>query len=229
MRVERLFQPYKLCKRELCKPEPKKTLLKSYSNEASVIKSTRSWTRSRNPSSRALKKKRLRTPWLHYMEVSVESTPKVFPVLETQVTPEMKDAQPRVMDTLISPVTLETFSPSAWNGLKIPPVSFEVSSAMPASMVIKARAIRPDLYERAKKEINRLVQYCSIFMRRTAIRPPPRSPLHWRLPPKATNPFIRFCGNLRRTNEYTMPQHTIPAVANELATASQFKGVSNST
>ena len=74
-----------------------------------------------------------------------------FQLLETQVTPEMKAAQPRVMDSLNSPAAaLETFSPSVWNGLKIFPVSFEVSSAIPASMVTKARTIKPDLYDHSK-------------------------------------------------------------------------------
>ena len=97
---------------------------------------------------------------------------------------------------------------------------------MPASTVIKARAIRPDLYERAKNELDRLVQYFYEADREKNTSPI-ASPLV--IAPKATNPFISFCGNLHRINEYTMPQHPFPVVAHELATASQFKGVSNST
>ena len=79
---------------------------------------------------------------LHYMETSVEDARKEYlDLIETQVTPEMRAAQPRVVDILTSPAALETFSPSQWNGLKIPPVSFEVKGDMPSSMVTKALSL----------------------------------------------------------------------------------------
>ena len=288
VRIERLFQLYDLCKEELCKPEPKRSLLKSYSNEAKAIKSwyekhkyrvqhdpRSTTTTSTTPQGvsfeiqhsavygSALVDDRIEQlselvqdlknfpineildAWskpidtcpeeddtpdplafgedvLHYMEVPVEEArQEYFQLLETQVTPEMRADQPRVMDILTSPAALATFSPSAWNGLKIPPVSFEVSSAMPASMVTKARAIRPDLYEHAKKEFDRLVQYF-YEANREKNTSPIASPLV--IAPKATSPFIRFCGDYRRINEFiTIPQHPIPVVAHELTKASQFK------
>ena len=159
---------------------------------------------------------------LHYMETSVEEARKEYlSLIETQVTPEMRAAQPRVVDILTSPAAFETFAPSQWNGLKIPPISFEVRGDMPSSMVTRARAIRPDLYAHAKKEFDRLVQY---FYEpdRQKNNSPIASPLV--IAPKATAPFIRFCGDYRRINEFiTIPQHPIPVVAHELAKASQYK------
>ena len=159
---------------------------------------------------------------LNFMEMPVEEArQEYFDLIDKQVTPEMLAAQPRVYDILTSPAALETFSPSSWDGLKIPPVNFDIIGNMPSSMVTKARSIREDLYQHAKKEFDRLVQY---FYEAN-----PRentssicSPLV--IAPKATAPFIRFCGDYRRINEFiSIPQHPIPVVQHELAKASQFK------
>ena len=159
---------------------------------------------------------------LHFMETSVEEARDEYHALiETQVTPEMRAAQPRVIDILTSPEAYKTFAPTEWNGLKIEPVSFNIAGGMPPSMVTKARAIRPDLYQHAKKEFDRLVQYFYESDRQKCTSPI-ASPLV--IAPKATAPFIRFCGDYRRINEYiSIPQHPIPVVAHELAKASQFK------
>ena len=159
---------------------------------------------------------------LGFMEMPhEEARAEYISLIDKQVTPEMREAVPRVVDILTSPAALKTFSPTEWNGLKIPPVSFDMIGNMPPSMVTKARSIRADLYEHAKKEFDRLVQYFYEANPRENTSPI-CSPLV--IAPKATAPFIRFCGDYRRINEFiAIPQHPIPVVAHELAKAAQFK------
>ena len=159
---------------------------------------------------------------LRYMEMSNEDArAEYLELLDKQISPEMRAAVPRVMDIMTSPAALETFSPSAWNGLKVPPINFETAPGMPTSMPVKSRPIRQDLYAHARKEFDRLVQYFYENDRdrcTSAIA----SPLV--IAPKATSPYIRFCGDYRAINEFiTIPKHPIPVVQHELTKASQFK------
>ena len=159
---------------------------------------------------------------LRYMEMTnEEARAEYLQLLEKQISPEMRAAVPRIMDIMTTPEALETFSPSAWNGLKVKAVDFETSPGMPASMLVKSRPIRQELYAHAKKEFDRLAQYfyeTDRAKRTSAIA----SPLV--IAPKATAPFIRFCGDYRAVNEYiTIPKYPIPVVQHELTKASQFK------
>ena len=159
---------------------------------------------------------------LHFMETSPEEAKKeYFELLDKHVSEEIRLACPRVMKLLHSPLAQAVFSPETWDGLKVPPVDVVVSEDMPKSIPARARPIRPELYENAKKEFDRLCRYfyetdkakCT-----SAIA----SPLV--IAPKATSPFIRFCGDYRRINEYiTIPQQPIPIVVHELTKAAKFK------
>ena len=159
---------------------------------------------------------------LRYMEMTNdEARAEYLELLEKQISPDMRAAVPRVMDIMTSPAALETFSPSAWNGLKVPAINFETAPGMPTSMPVKSRPIRQELYVHAKKEFDRLVQYFYESDRdkcTSAIA----SPLV--IAPKATSPYIRFCGDYRAVNEFiTIPKHPIPVVQHELTKAAQFK------
>ena len=156
---------------------------------------------------------------LHYMEMTnEEARAEYLGLLDTQISPEMRAAIPRIMDIMTSPAALETFSPSAWNGLKVPPIDFETAPGMPASMRVRSRPIRQELYVHAKKEFDRLVQYFYDPKSSSAIA----SPLV--IAPKATSPYIRFCGDYREINQYiTIPKYPIPIVQHELTKASQYK------
>ena len=159
---------------------------------------------------------------LRYMEVSVEESRREYlELLDKQISPEMKRLVPRVMDIMTSPAALETFAPSSWNGLKIDPVDFEVLPGMPEEMPVKARPIRSDLYVHAKKEFDRLAQYF-YETNRDKCNSPIASPLV--IAPKATAPFIRFCGDYRQINQYiSIPKHPIPVVQHELTKAARYK------
>jgi len=154
----------------------------------------------------------------YFMETSVEEAQKEY--LETftkQIKPEMITAVPRIIDIMKSSRALEVFSPSKWNGLKMDPVVLETSQPLPARLAPKARPIRDNLYEHAKTEFDRLSSY---FYEES--RSPIASPLV--IAPKATNPFIRFCGDYREVNKYIkIPQHVIPIVQHELMKAAKFK------
>ena len=159
---------------------------------------------------------------LHYMEMTNdEAREEYYSLLEEHISPEMRKAVPRVIDIMTSSAALETFAPSAWNGLKIKPIEFDIIPGMPTTMPVKARNIRPDLYAHAKKEFDRLVLYF-YESDRTMCTSPIASPLV--IAPKATSPYIRFCGDYRRINEFIkIPKHPIPIVPHELTKASQYK------
>jgi hypothetical protein len=159
---------------------------------------------------------------LKYMEMSNEDArAEYIELLQKQISPEMLSAVPRVMDIMTSHKALETFSPSKWDGLKIKPIEFETAPGMPTSMPTRPRPIRQELYAHAKAEFDRLVQYFYEYNREnnnSAIA----SPLV--IAPKATSPFIRFCGDYRAINEFiTIPKHPIPIVQHELTKAAKFK------
>ena len=159
---------------------------------------------------------------LHYMEMTNdEARDEYYSLLDTHISPAMRKAVPRVIDIMTSPAALETFAPSEWNGLKIKPIEFNIIPGMPTSMPVRARNIRPDLYAHAKKEFDRLVLYF-YESDRTMCTSPIASPLV--IAPKATSPYIRFCGDYRRINDFiSIPKHPIPIVPHELTKASQFK------
>ena len=159
---------------------------------------------------------------LNFMEMPVDESRKEYhEMLETHVSEEMKAAVPRVMDILTSPAALECFAPSSWQGLKVNPINFDLIPGMPNSVQVKPRPIRPDLYAHAKKEFDRMAKYFYETDREKCTSPI-ASPLV--IAPKATSPFIRFCGDYRQVNDFiSIPKHPIPVVQHELAKASQFK------
>ena len=159
---------------------------------------------------------------LHYLEIGVsEARQEYLDMLPDRVTKEFAEAVPAVMDLLRSEKAQEVFVPSEWKGMKVEPVNFSIKGALPDRMITRTRPIRPALYEPAKREFERLATYFYETNPKLCTSPI-ASPLV--IAPKATHPFIRFCGDYRRINEYiTIPQVPIPHVSHELVKASQFK------
>lgn len=84
---------------------------------------------------------------------------------------------------------VDTFVPSNWEGIKgVDPIEFNWKPGMPESMKPLPRPINPRLFEAAMEELRRLCQYMYV---------PSDSPIASCLvvAPKATKPFIRFCGD----------------------------------
>jgi RNase H-like domain found in reverse transcriptase len=155
---------------------------------------------------------------LHFMEVSPDEARREYlDEVVTHVSADMAAACPQVLDLLRSPVALDVFAPMEWNGLDVAPATFTVRGQLPARLTPKARPIRPSLYDSAAKEFARLRKYFY-----TDSESPVASPLV--IAPKATAPFIRFCGDYREVNKYIdIPQQPIPIVKHELLKAAKHK------
>ena len=82
-----------------------------------------------------------------------EARAEYLDLLSKQISPEMRAAVPRVMDIMTSPAALETFSPSSWNGLKVPAINFDTAPGMPTSMRVKSRPIRKGIVCPRKERI----------------------------------------------------------------------------
>ena len=155
---------------------------------------------------------------LAFMEVSVEESRREYLTeLDTHVSDEMKKQCPSIMNLLKSDLALDVFAPSEWRGMDVEPATMHLKTDLPTHFKPKARPVRPDLFEHAKKEYDRLSKY--IYVPSDS---PVASPLV--IAPKATAPFIRFCGDYRRINEmiYCTPR-PIPIVQHELMKAANFK------
>ena len=157
------------------------------------------------------------TAALHFMEVSHEEALKVYrDSLEDHIGDMLKDST-RLRQILDSDMAKAVFVPKEWTGIKgFPKLELKFKPNFPDSHRIRARPINPKLYEHAKKEFDRLMKY----MYKESVSP-------WASPlviaPKATAPFIRFCGDYRWVNEMVvLPQAYIPHVQHEIEKAMGF-------
>ena len=155
---------------------------------------------------------------LRFMEMPVdESRKEYYDMISSHVGEDMKIRCPKIMDRLRDADCVETFAPEFWNGIKVEPAVLETIGTLPKEMKVRARPIRKDLYSHAKVEFDRLARYFyEPSMSSIA------SPLV--IAPKATAPFIRFCGDYREINKFIkIPQQPIPIVKHELMKAAKFK------
>ena len=124
---------------------------------------------------------------LHFMEMSPgEALQEYYSLFDAHVAPAFAKAVP-VLELLRKYHAV--FVPTNWEGIKgIDPIEFNWLSGIPTRMKPKARPINPKLWENAQKEFQRLLKY---------FYTPSDSPIASCLvvAPKATKPFIRFCGD----------------------------------
>lgn len=155
---------------------------------------------------------------LHFMETSVEESRRDYlAMLDDHVSEGMRASVPAVMDLLQSELAQEVFAPSEWKGMKVLPVTMQINGELPSRMFTRARPLRSELFDSAKQEFERLKKY---FYEESDS--PIASPLV--IAPKATYPYIRFCGDYRKVNMFiSIPQQPIPIVQHELVKASKFK------
>ena len=106
---------------------------------------------------------------------------------------------------------VKIFVPDSWEGVQgVGPIHLEFKDTLPERLKPATRYVNPRLWEVAEKEFHRLRGY---------FYEPSRSP--WASPlvlaPKATKPFIRFCGDYVTINKYlASPNYYIPNVRHEL-------------
>ena len=154
---------------------------------------------------------------LHYMEMSPEAALEEYiSLIPTHVSQEFRDSTDIV--NLLKTKGSKVFVPQNWEGIKgIPPLELKFKEGFPESMKPRARPVNPKLYEHAHKEFKRLLQYFYV---------PSSSPVASCLviAPKATAPFIRFCGDYVAINKFIeVPHQLIPHVQRSLEKIMKYK------
>jgi len=154
---------------------------------------------------------------LHFMEMSPKEALKEYlGQIPKHVAREFIEATDIVK--LLTTKGARVFVPQNWDGINgIPPLILTLKDGMPATMKPKPRSINPKLYDNAFKEFQRLLGY---------FYAPSSSPIASCLviAPKATPPFIRFCGDYTGINKFIMIGHyPIPHVQRSLEKITKFK------
>ena len=137
---------------------------------------------------------------LHYMEVSYEDALIEYEAMfEDHVSADFFKAVPELRQYL-SEEAVKVFVPTNWEGIRINPITIKWKTTLPERDNIRARPVNPRLMAPAKAEFDRLLHY---FYR------PSNSPHASALviAPKATKPFIRFCGDYVKKNEHIERGH----------------------
>ena len=154
--------------------------------------------------------------YLHYMEMSVdEARLEYLGLLESHTSAEFK-AIPGAMDWMRD-VAIEVFVPSNWEGIRVPAIEFKWKEGMPERRDLRARPVNVRLLANAKHEFDRLMLYMYEWSESPIV-----SPLV--IAPKATYPFIRFCGDYGWINNYILRGHSfIPQIRHTLEKICKFK------
>ena len=138
-------------------------------------------------------------------------------LIEERVSPEMKESTD-IINYLKREDIMSVFVPDDWSGIKdIPPLKVKWKDTLPERMKPQARPINPRLWAASEKEFQRL---CGYFYK--------KSRSSWAsclvVAPKATPPYIRFCGDYVRINKHMeVGNYTIPNVRHELGKIINFK------
>ena len=154
--------------------------------------------------------------FLHFTNISKEQALENYISLFTaHIAPEF--AQQTKVIELLKVKGAQVFIPQNWDGINgIEPLELTFREEIPKSKP-HARPVNPRLFENAKAEFLRLNEYMY-----RASNSDVASPLV--IAPKATKPFIRFCGDYTKINKYIVNGHyPIPKVIHEIERLIQFK------
>jgi len=155
---------------------------------------------------------------LHFMEMPYEDLVKDYhKMFESHVSPDFLEACPQLLK-LLKNKALKVFVPPVWEGIKgMEPLELDWKDTMVSSLKPASRFVNPKLYSTAEVEFNRLKKYL--------LRPstsPIASPLV--IAPKATNPFIRLCGDYVAVNKFiNIGHYPIPNVPYSLEKICHFR------
>jgi len=136
-------------------------------------------------------------------------------LIKIRVSKELQE-ETDIMDFLMTEA-LPAFVPTEWTGINgLVPLKLEWLDTLPKRMKPKSRPINPKLWDCSEKEFRRM---CGYFYQ--ASRSPWASCLV--VAPKATPPYIRFCGDYVLINkEMKVGNYTIPNVKHELSKIINF-------
>ena len=146
--------------------------------------------------------------------IRVLSAPPPLPGERVRFHPELLKNER--FDTFMRTVAIDTFVPSNWEGINTEDVHIDFDPSMPKSRKIPCRPIPHKRVEPVTKEIKRLCSYHLL---------PSNSSIVSALvvADKATDPFVRLCGDYRWVNNYVLLQHGwIPVVQDALAKLKGF-------
>lgn len=154
---------------------------------------------------------------LHFMEMTPEEALEEFiKQIPEHVSEEFRNGT-KVVD-MLTDWGYKAFIPQNWTGINgLEPFSCEFKPDMPEHHRPSARPINPRLYENAKKEFDRLSKYFYV---------PSDSAIASCLviAPKATAPYIRFCGDYVWVNQYLVNSvRPIPHVMRQIERVRKFK------
>ena len=132
-----------------------------------------------------------------------------------KLLPEKMSSQcsPRLIELLMAEEIIEIFAPTDWIGMSFDPLELDFLDSLTENFrtANNARHVNPRLMEHAYKEFRRLMGY--MYQYSTS---PVASPLH--IAPKATPPYIRFCGDYTQLNRYIRCHHGYTPMIKHLIT-----------
>ena len=132
-----------------------------------------------------------------------------------KLLPEKISSQcsPRLIELLMAEEIIEIFVPTEWTGMNFDPLELDFLDSLTENFrtANNARHVNPRLMEHAYKEFRRLMGY--MYQYSTS---PIASPLH--IAPKATPPYIRFCGDYTQLNNFIRCHHGYTPMIKHLIT-----------
>jgi hypothetical protein len=156
-------------------------------------------------------------PCCNFLGKSLEEAEKQYhEEIIKKVTPEFAEYE-GVMEFLHCETAVRVFVPDNWDGINgVLPLRLEFSENMPKRIKPPSRPRPPRLFEATKKEFTRMLSYFYVESNSSIA-----SPLV--VAPKATDPFIRICGDYRVINQHLKASnYPIPDVIRELHKAKGF-------
>ena len=146
---------------------------------------------------------------LYFMEIGYEESVKEYrDLFETHIEKLLRENKEFM--NLLDTKGVRVFVPQNWDGINFEPIELEFSKDMPESMKVPLRPVNPKLFEHAKKEFERLKKYFYVDSTSSVVS-------NLVIAPKATKPFIRFCGDYVKVNQYISRIHAyIPQIQQEL-------------
>jgi hypothetical protein len=156
---------------------------------------------------------------LHFMEMSVAEAQEEF---FTQVASSKHIAQAfreaKDIENLLKAKGIKVFVPQNWTGINgLEPLELVWKPTLPEKMKPAQRHVNPRLMEDAKLEFDRLKKYMYVDSNSDICSPLVKAP-------KATKPFIRFCGDYVKVNLHMEIGHfPIPDDRKSLEKISGFK------